>query len=171
MSQAAPAAAPAVAPAAGRTNKKLIIIVAAVVMLAAIGAGTVIALKGGGSGDAQHAAEAKQEEPPHESVYVDIKPEFVVNFRDKAGHPKYLKCDLSVSSKEPEIEKAVEKHLPAIRNSLVMLLSAQIYEDLLANEGKEKLRADALAGVRAVMQAQIGKPGIDDLFFSNFVMH
>ena len=165
MSQAA--AAPA-APAAAGGNKKLIIIVAGVVLLAAIGAGTAIALKGGG---AKPATEAKHEEPVHESVYIDIKPEFVVNFRDKAGHSKFLKAELSVVTKDPEIEKAVEKHMPAIRNTLVMLLSAQLYEDLLANEGKEKLRADALAGVQAVMQAQVGKPGIEDLFFSNFVMH
>lgn len=164
MSQAA------AAPAAAGGNKKLIIIMAGVVLLAVIGAGTAIALKSAG-GDSKHAAAAQHEEPAHESVYINIKPEFVVNFRDKAGHSKFLKADLSVVTKDAEIEKAIEKHMPAIRNALVMLLSAQVYEDLLPSEGKEKLRADALAGVQAVMQAQLGKPGIEDLFFVNFVMH
>lgn len=164
MSQAA------AAPAAGGGNKKLIIIVGGVVALAAIGAGTAIALKGGG-GSGKHEAAPKQEEVVHEAVYIDIKPEFVVNFRDKAGKSKFLKCDLSVSTKDAEMEKSIEKHMPAIRNALVMLLSSQIYEDLLANEGKEKLRTDALAAVQEVLKAQTGKAGIDDLFFSNFVMH
>ena len=162
MSQAAAAAAPA------GGNKKLIIIAAAVVLLAAIGGGVAVVLKGGDKKvDAEHAEEAVV----HEAVYIDIKPEFVINFSDRAGHSKYLKCELSVATKEPEIEKAVEKHMPAIRNALVLLLSRQVYEDLMPNEGKEKLRADALVAVQAVLQAQVGKPGVEDLFFSNFVMH
>ena len=162
MSQAA--AAPA--PAGG--NKKLIIIAAAVVLLAAIGGGVAVLLKGG---DHKPQAEHAEEAVVHEAVYIGIKPEFVINFSDRAGHSKYLKCELSVVTKDPEIEKAVEKHMPAIRNALVLLLSRQVYEDLMPNEGKEKLRADALTAVQAVLQAQVGKPGIEDLFFSNFVMH
>jgi flagellar FliL protein len=53
----------------------------------------------------------------------------------------------------------------------VLLLSRQIYEDLVPNEGKEALRQQALAEVQSVLEAQIGKPGVDDLYFSNFVMH
>ena len=162
MSQAA--AAPA--PAGG--NKKLIIIAAAVVLLAAIGGGVAVLLKGG---DKKVAAEHAEEVVVHEPVYIDIKPEFVINFADRTGRSKYLKCELSVVTKEPEIEKAVEKHMPAIRNSLVLLLSRQVFEDLQPNEGKEKLRAEALAAVQAVLEKQTGKPGIEDLFFSNFVMH
>ena len=165
MSQAA--AAPAAAPAGG--NKKLIIIAATVVLLAAIGGGVAVFLKGGDKHG--EAAEHAAAEVVHEAVYIAIKPEFVINFADKAGKSKYLKCELSVVTKDPEIEKAVEKHMPAIRNALVLLLSRQIYEDLMPNEGKEKLRADALAAVQAVMESQVGKPGIEDLYFSNFVMH
>ncbi len=162
MSQAA--AAPA--PAGG--NKKLIIIAVAVVLLAAIGGGVAVMLKGG---DKKAEAEHAEEVVVHEPVYIDIKPEFVINFADRNGRSKYLKCELSVVTKEPEIEKAVEKHMPAIRNSLVLLLSRQVFEDLQPNEGKEKLRAEALAAVQGVLEAQTGKPGIEDLFFSNFVMH
>jgi len=163
MSQAAVAAAPA------GGNKKLIIIAATVVLLAAIGGGVAVFLKGGDKNaeTAEHAEEAVV----HEAVYIAIKPEFVINFADRAGRSKYLKCELSVVTKEPEIEKAVEKHMPAIRNALVLLLSRQVYEDLMPNEGKEKLRADALAAVQGVLQSQVGKPGIEDLYFSNFVMH
>jgi flagellar FliL protein len=164
MSQAA--AAPAAAPAGG--NKKIIIIAATVVLLAAIGGGVAIFLKGG---DKKAEAAKTEAAVVHEAVYIDIKPEFVINFADKAGKSKYLKCELSVVTKDPEIEKAVEKHMPAIRNALVLLLSRQIYEDLMPNEGKEKLRADALTAVQEVLKAQVGKPGVDDLYFSNFVMH
>ena len=166
MSQAA-AATTAAAPAGG--NKKLIIIAATVVLLAAIGGGVAVFLKGGDKHG--EAAEHAAAEVVHEAVYIAIKPEFVINFSDKAGKSKYLKCELSVVTKDPEIEKAVEKHMPAIRNALVLLLSRQVYEDLMPNEGKEKLRADALTAVQGVLESQVGKPGIEDLYFSNFVMH
>jgi flagellar basal body-associated protein FliL len=55
----------------------------------------------------------------------------------------------------------------------VLLLSRQVYEDLLSNEGKEKLRAEALAEVRAVLDKRAGKKsgkGVEDLYFSSLVM-
>ncbi|MCB1748000.1 MAG: flagellar basal body-associated FliL family protein [Gammaproteobacteria bacterium] len=153
-------------------NKKLIIIIA-VVALAVAGAavGITLALSGGDKPAAEGEAAAAAEEPPAEAVYVDLKPEFVINFRDRNNRPKFLKAEMSVSTHEPEIEEAVNRHMPAIRNSLVLLLSRQIYEDLLPNEGKEALRQQALAEVQSVLEAQIGKPGVDELYFSSFVMH
>lgn len=154
--------------AGGGGKKKLIIISAAVILLAVIGGGMAFALKGDGKHAEEGAAEAAA---PHESIYIDLKPEFVINFVDKKNRSKYLKTELSVATKDPEMEAAVARHLPAIRNSLVLLLSRQIYDDLVPNEGKEKLRAEALAAVQGVLEAQTGKKGIDDLYFSNFVMH
>ena len=37
-------------------------------------------------------------------------------------------------------------------------------------EGKEKLRADALAEIQKVMKAETGKPGVESVFFTSFVM-
>jgi flagellar protein FliL len=104
-------------------------------------------------------------------VATRLAPDFVINFRDKNDRPKFMKAELSVATKDPEAEKAIERHMPAIRNSLVLLLSRQVYDDLVPNEGKEKLRSEALAAVQGVLQAQTGKPGIEDLYFANFVMH
>ena len=134
MSQAAVAAAPA------GGNKKLIIIAATVVLLAAIGGGVAVMLKGGGGKEAEkeHA-----EEVVHEPVYINITPEFVINFSDKAGHSKYLKAELSVVTKEPDVEKAIEKHMPAIRNALVLLLSLLLARAHAARSGQP----DALRSV------------------------
>ena len=70
-------------------------------------------------------------------------------------------------------EEALKANRPAIRNSLVMLLSRQVYDQLMTPEGKEKLRADALVEVRAIVTKVAGpKPAkqIQDVFFSSLVM-
>lgn len=167
---------------AGGGKKKLIIIIVGVVAAIGISVGATIALMGGGGGgegkaDAEHAAAEGGEggeghgAAPAEPVYITLAPDFIINFRDKNDRPKFLKAELSVVTKDPAMEKAIGTHMPAIRNSLVLLLSRQIYDDLVPNEGKEKLRAEALAAVQGVLEAQTGKPGIEDLFFANFVMH
>lgn len=153
------------------SKKKLIIILVVVgVLLAGGGAGAFVML---GSSDAasDEQAVAGETEERKESLYIDLKPEFVINFRDKQDRPKFLKAELSVATTDSDIEEAVVRHMPAIRNAVVLLLSRQIYDDLIPHEGKEALRQLALTEVQAVLKAQIGKPGVEDLYFSNFVMH
>ena len=159
------------APSGG--NKKLIIIgVVAAVVLIGGAVGITLALSGGDAPSTEAGAEAATEETKTaESVYIDLKPEFVINFRDRNNRTKFLKAEMAVSTRDTEIEEAVARHMPAIRNNLVLLLSRQIYEDLVPNEGKETLRQQALAEVQTVLESQIGKPGVEDLYFSNFVMH
>ena len=60
--------------------------------------------------------------------------------------------------------------MPAIRNALVMLLSGQSFETLQTPEGKEALREQALVKIQEVLQQEIGKPGIEQVLFVNFVM-
>lgn len=157
------------APAAPGGNKKKLILFGAVALLVVLGGGVgvMFALGGDDSVAATPATPAK----PQEATYIDLEPEFVINFRDRNDRPKFLKAEMSVSTRDDDIERAVERHMPAIRNNLVLLLSRQVYEDLVPNEGKETLRQQALAEVQSVLETQIGKPGVDDLYFSNFVMH
>ncbi|MEQ8231926.1 MAG: flagellar basal body-associated FliL family protein [Gammaproteobacteria bacterium] len=159
------------AAATGGSNKKLIIIIGLLATLLVGGGGVTAMLLLGGKDDAEAEVAEVEEEKPAESVYIELKPEFVINFRDRNDRTKFLKAEMAVSTRDSDVEEAVTRHMPAIRNNLVLLLSRQIYEDLLPNEGKEALRQQALAEVQSVLEAEIGKPGVEDLFFSNFVMH
>ena len=161
--------------AASGGNKKLIIIAALVsVLLGGGGAAAVLTLTGGDKSEDVAEAEATEEEVDEEPVqptYVELSPEFVINFRDRNNRAKFLKADMSVATTEEGLEEQITLHMPAIRNNLVLLLSRQVYEDLVPHEGKENLRKLALAEVQSVLEERIGTPGVDDLFFSNFVMH
>lgn len=135
-----------------------------------------------GEGDEEASAEeeggdkAKEGEGGKEGAgpsYVALDPAFVVNFQDEKKHTKFLKAEISVVASNAKVQEAITRHMPAVRNSLVLLLSKQLFEELSTNEGKEKLRADALGAVQDVITKQANKKtakGIKDLFFSSLVM-
>ena len=136
-----------------------------------------------GEGDEEAAAEeegggdkAKEGEGGKEGAgpsYVALDPAFVVNFQDEKKHTKFLKAEISVVASNAKVQEAITRHMPAVRNSLVLLLSKQLFEELSTNEGKEKLRADALGAVQEVITKQANKKtakGVKDLFFSSLVM-
>jgi flagellar protein FliL len=59
--------------------------------------------------------------------------------------------------------------MPLIRNNLLLLMSNRNYQSLMSREGKDKLRAEALAEIRAVQSKQ-GGGDVDDLLFTSFVV-
>jgi flagellar FliL protein len=169
-------------------NKKLIIIVAAAVLLSVtVAVGITLALTHGhgeksasvaehdgkeaaDGGDAATGADGEGGATP---TYVSLEPPFVVNFQDQKKHTKFLKAEISVVATNPKAQEALTLHMPAVRNSLVLLLSRQVFEELSTNEGKEKLRADALEAVREVITKQTSAKnaqGVKDLYFSALVM-
>jgi flagellar FliL protein len=69
-------------------------------------------------------------------------------------------------------QKAIDsaaKNIPLIRNNLLLLMSNRNYQTLMSREGKEKLRQEALAEVRAVQKKE-GGADIDDVLFTSFVV-
>ena len=151
-----------------KSSKKLIIIIAAVVVLLGGGAGAFFMM--GGEEEEVVEGEEEVEEAPKEALYVALDPAFVVNFHDEKGRTKFLKLELNAVTRDPEIEVAVSKHMPMIRNALVLLFSRQTFEELIPHEGKEELRAKALAEMKAVLEREHGSGDIEDVLFTSFVM-
>jgi len=199
MAQTIAAAAPEQpAAAAGKSKTKLLIIVLSAVAVLAIGGGigAVVFLKGGGekavvSDDEQATADtgeekgaksakakkdgagkdAKDKKKKHvEREYLTLAPSFVVNFQAAQARVRFLKVDLDTVASDATALEAVKKHMPAVRNAIVLLLSKQQYEDLVTPEGKERLRGEVLAAMQKVLEEQTGKKTVDDVYFSSFVM-
>lgn len=104
------------------------------------------------------------------SEYVPITPALVANY-GAPGTIHYLKADLALRvTGGPTAQAAVLHHMPYVRHVLIMLLSDQTEESLATMEAKEKLRQDALVAVQQVMQQEEGKPLVDDLLFSSFIV-
>jgi flagellar FliL protein len=61
--------------------------------------------------------------------------------------------------------------MPVIRNNLLMMFGGQTLATLTNRDEKEKLRAAALAEVQRILAANaVGAPGVEDLYFTSFVV-
>jgi len=162
-------------PAAGGSRK--LIIITAVLVLVLLGGGGAAALmlmQAPAPGDAEagagDTAAAGEQAPPAERHYFSLAPAFVVNFSDPSSRARFLKVELDAVAHEEEDLELVSKHMPAIRNAVVLLLSRQRYEGLLEHEGKEALRASVRETIRGVLEASAGEPIVEDVYFTSFVM-
>ena len=154
-------------------GKKKIVIIALVALVLLGGGGAAVMFMGGDAAevvDGEVGADGAAAPVDADRIYIQLDPAFVVNFQDKNNHTKFLKAELNVVTFDEDVGEAITKHMPAIRNNLILLFSRQLYEDLIPHEGKEVLRSEALAQVQTVIEKQTGQPGVEDLFFTSFVM-
>ncbi len=120
----------------------------------------------GGDAEEHQTEDGKPSAPP---TYFAFEPPIVVNFQDPSGS-RYLQITLEVMTYDPEVVTAIESHMPVLRNNLLLLLSAQSLESLSTLEGKQEMRADILAEIQAVLTERTGKAGVEEVYFTTFVM-
>jgi flagellar protein FliL len=102
------------------------------------------------------------------AVYYAIDPPLVVNFED-GSVVRFLQITMEIMAHDQKAIDSVQKNIPLIRNNLLLLMSNRNYQSLMSRDGKEKLRAEALAEVRDVQKKQ-GGGDIDDVLFTSFVV-
>jgi flagellar protein FliL len=163
-------------PVEGGNKKKLIILVVLGMVLVGLSVGgTLFALQMlneptvAVEGEEGEEGEAAQAVPKLPAIYFPLKPPIIVNFQSR-GRQRYLQAEISLKIRDPEVVAAVELHMSMIRNALVMLLSGQVYEDLQTPEGRELMRQQALEEIQRLVESEIGKPGVEQVLFTNFVM-
>jgi len=163
-----------------KSSKKMIVIIAIVVLL----------LGGGGAGgyfffmhkpeDAEHPVEAdkhheeekheeKTEEVPEPEVYFEIKEPFLVNF-PPGSNVKIIKISLTVLVKGESNVEALKKHMPMIRNNLLMSISSIGADKAKTVEGKKELQALMVGEIGKVMEKMNKSNPVKDVYFTDFVM-
>jgi len=104
------------------------------------------------------------------AIYVPLTPAFVVNFNQN-GRQRYMQLSITMQGRNQADLDALSVHMPVIRNNLVMMFSGQGFDTLAASSvGQEMLRQKATAVVQEVAQKEVGKPVVDQLLFTNFVL-
>ncbi|MBS1212027.1 MAG: flagellar basal body-associated protein FliL [Proteobacteria bacterium] len=96
---------------------------------------------------------------PLESVLVNL-----------AGRRHYLRADIQLLVANGEEAEKVREHMPAIRHSLIMLLSGRDPEQVSTVQEREKLRQEAKGEIRKVLQGFHAGEGLKDLFFTDFMV-
>lgn len=115
------------------------------------------------------AGAAEVEDVKKDPSYVKLSPAFVVNLKRGTG-AKFLQVKAEVLVNSPEAAELVRLHMPAIRDAMIMQLSNQDGRAIRSVETREQLRTDAEAAVKKALQQMTGKPVIEGLFFTNYVI-
>lgn len=118
------------------------------------------------------------EAPKGPALYLPMDPPLVVSLEDDRGAIRFLQVTVEIMSRDEHVVTALKNHMPVIRNNLLMLLGGQAVDTLTNREDKEKIRQQALAEVRKIMQANppedldedehVGT--VEDLYFTSFVV-
>lgn len=147
----------------GGKKKALMMILGAIVLVAASVGGTLMVV------GTQPTAPA---EPPRPVAHYLPLETLVINFGAKSP-ARYLQVEMQVMAFDESTLQAVQRHMPVIRNNVLMLLGAQDYATIITREGKEALRTEVIAAINQVLleQAQIpADGGIKAVYFTSFVM-
>lgn len=161
----------AVEKTAGGTMKLLVIsLVASVIMSGVVGAGVYLLVTGGqnapaGENPDEQSIEKKPSGPP---IYYEISDPFIVNLAEEPG--RFLQVSVQMMAYEQEVIDAVERHMPVIRNNLLLLFSSQTLERINTREGKENLRQQAIEEVREVLDEQSEPAALENVLFTSLVV-
>lgn len=148
-------------------SKMLLIIIGVLVVLLIGGGVAVFMMMSGDDGDS--ASEESSELVQKPAIYFDLKPPFVVNYQWK-GRQRYVQISISIMTRNEATIDILQRHMPLVKNNLVMIMGSQDFEILRTPEGKESVRQAILEELQKILTEEMGEPGIEQVLFTNFVM-
>jgi len=153
----------------GGMMKKLMLVGAG---LALLGAGVFAGMTFLGGDEPAETEEVAEdtETPAGPALYQSLHPPLVVNFRDGLGEAHFMQITMEVMARDQNIINLVRDHTPVIRNSLILLYSSAVYEEVTTREGKERMLADGLAEIQRVVEEQTGESGVEAVYFTALVI-
>lgn len=172
--------------AKGPSHMKLVIVGALALFVALVGAQVAVPLINGfiaggahsAAGDADGEVLAEDEAleddvendvPLEPALYTALDPPFVVSY-DAEGGSRYLQLTLQAMARDEKTIEAVKQHSPAIRNSVLFMLSGYELEVLGTQAGKEQLRKDLLGAANEILAKNGTKQPIEELYFTSIVI-
>jgi flagellar protein FliL len=90
---------------------------------------------------------------------------FIVNLSGEQGQ-RYLRLVAQVEVRGELSKDALEKHLPAVRNRLIFLLSSKTFVDIVSTQGKYDLQAEITKNINETLDG----PFIKKTYFTEFIV-
>ena len=153
------------------SNKILVILIGVMMLLMlGLGGGLFMMWNQMSALNTQSTANASEQPGQGESIEQSLGPifsleTFIVNLADKGGN-RYLRVTMDLELGDPALEKELNKRLPQVRNSLLMILPSKRFDDISTVQGKMALRDEVLETLNGFL-AQ-GK--ITNIYFKEFVV-
>lgn len=111
----------------------------------------------------EQPGQAATVEPPLGTIYaLDT---FIVNLADKGGN-RYLRVTMDLELGIPELETEINKRLPQVRDSILMILPSKRFEDISSVAGKIALRDE----IMETLNGFLSQGQINTIYFKEFVV-
>lgn len=154
----------------GFSMQKLVIVIVLVQLVMFGGLAAFLTMTGitGGGGQQHMSGEEADGGDKSEPIYIPFE-KFTVNFGGRqASH--FMQVEIQAMTHDPKIQEEILKHMPVIRNRIILILSSQTLDSVTSLEGKDNLREQILIAVQEILQQRIKKTGIEEIYFTSFVM-
>ena len=89
---------------------------------------------------------------------------------DAEDGARYLQLTLQAMARDEETIAAVKQHAPAIRNSVLFMLSGYELEVLATQAGKEELRKSLLGATNEILAKNGVESPVEELYFTSLVI-
>ena len=139
---------------------------------------------GSSEGDSEESPADEKELVVKEAFYFNMQPAFIVNFEDQS-QAAYLQIEMQAMTYDNQVKDEMTKHMPVIRNNILLILSAQKFDDVRTRKGKEALQEQVLIAVQEIigesMTAKLKEageelakgesvPNVEQIYFTSFIM-
>lgn len=114
------------------------------------------------------AAEEDAEARPA-SAYVSLGDPMVLNLSG-SRRLTFLQLSADVLVSDSDAEETIKTHVPAIRHSLIMLLSEQKASDIKSPARREEIRLQATSQVQALVADLSGSEAVSEILFSSILV-
>ncbi|HTJ07992.1 MAG TPA: flagellar basal body-associated FliL family protein [Caldimonas sp.] len=162
-------AEPAADAAPARRPKKKVIVIGAVVLvlLVALAAGAIVfvkqrAARAAAAGDDESAAAetaastAGHIDPKNVPIYLPLDP-FIVNLADREAD-RYAQIGITFEMESNGASEQIKAFMPAIRNTILLILANKTSKELMYREGKELLAQEILREAVRPMGIEVATP-------------
>lgn len=151
-------------------GNKLLLIVIIILLLVLLIVGGLVAYFLLSGGDEEQVEPQKVEKKKKVSKMTEIGPiypldRFIVNLLSNNSN-RYLKCKIDLELDAPELQKEIDKKLPAIRDLIIRILSSKTVEEIQTSKGKEKLKEEIKRKINEILTT--GE--IRNVYFTEFVI-
>lgn len=86
------------------------------------------------------------------------------------GKRHYLRADIQLLVENKERSDKIKNHMPAIRHAMIMLFSGRDPDEMASIAERERYRQEAMAEITKVLEKVHADEGLEDLFFTDFLV-
>ncbi|WP_457560161.1 flagellar basal body-associated protein FliL [Caminibacter sp.] len=154
----------------GSSKLLLIVIIILLLLLLVIGGLVAYFLLSGNDNPDQPQQQQKIEKKHKVDQMTEIGPiypldQFIVNLVSNNAD-RYLKCKIDLELDSPDLQKEIDKKLPAIRDAIIQILSSKTVEEIQTAKGKEKLKEE----IKRKLNEMLTTGEIRHVYFTEFVI-